>query len=170
MDQLATMDQPIIIIGAGATGLMAAKELSEKGRRSVILEAMDKPGGRIRTIRDAGFLHPVEAGAEFVHGKLPFTLSLLKQAGLSYRPVKGKMMHVEKGKWSPRQGIDDQWEAMIREMQELKEDMTLARFLELHLEGEKYEGLRDSVRSFAEGFDLADIHALRLDGMNTIET
>ncbi|MDR3713661.1 MAG: NAD(P)/FAD-dependent oxidoreductase [Puia sp.] len=160
MDQFANKDLPIIIIGAGAAGLMAARELSEKGLRPVILEAADRPGGRIRTLRDTGFLHPVEAGAEFVHGKLPYTFSLIKQSGVSFRPVKGKMMHVEKGKWVPRQGIDEQWEEMLQKMQELKEDIPLARFMELHLEDKKYAGLRESVKGFAEGFDLADIETV----------
>ena len=33
-----------------------------------------------------------EAGAEFIHGNLPITLQLLKDAGIGYTEVKGKMV------------------------------------------------------------------------------
>ncbi len=52
----------IIIIGAGAAGLMAAKELSGKGKKVTVLEARNRPGGRIDTLHLAEFLQPAEAG------------------------------------------------------------------------------------------------------------
>ena len=37
----------IVVVGAGAAGLMAARELARAGRRVTVLEARDRLGGRI---------------------------------------------------------------------------------------------------------------------------
>jgi monoamine oxidase len=37
----------IVVIGAGAAGLMAARELGRAGKRVTIVEARDRCGGRI---------------------------------------------------------------------------------------------------------------------------
>ena len=91
--------ETIIVIGAGAAGLMAAYELSKNKKKVIILEATDRLGGRINTCTDDAFSMPVELGAEFIHGKLPLTLKLLKEGGIKYYPVKGKMFQLEKGKF-----------------------------------------------------------------------
>ena len=44
----------IYIVGAGISGLIAAKTLEEKGYAPVILEASDSPGGRVKTDRVSG--------------------------------------------------------------------------------------------------------------------
>ena len=85
----------VIVIGAGAAGLMAAKILSAKGINVLVLEARDRMGGRIDTITK-GFTFPVEGGAEFIHGNLETTLSLLKEAGLHYTKTEGEIYHIEK--------------------------------------------------------------------------
>ena len=45
----------IVIIGAGLTGLIVAKELKNNGLDVVLLEKLDQPGGRIRTIEKNGW-------------------------------------------------------------------------------------------------------------------
>ncbi len=47
---------PIVIIGAGVAGLIAAYHLEEAGYRPLILEATDRPGGRIKTESSQGYL------------------------------------------------------------------------------------------------------------------
>ncbi len=59
------MTDSILIIGAGAAGLMAAKELSANKQNVIILEANNRIGGRIHTLHDKAFIKPIEAGAEF---------------------------------------------------------------------------------------------------------
>src|SRR6202795_3454855 len=88
----------IIVIGAGAAGLMAARELGRAGRRVTILEAGDRCGGRIDPLPAAEFGYPVEGGAEFVHGEAPVTRALLREAGLSLLPVEGMQRTVVEGK------------------------------------------------------------------------
>src|SRR5882757_2231393 len=150
------MDHSILIIGAGAAGLMAAHELSGAGMSVTILEAAERPGGRIFTLQGKGFSAPVEAGAEFVHGSLPLTLGLLKEAGLSYRPVKGKMIRVRKGELVPEDLFSGDWEQLMKQMGQLQQDVPVETFLDNYFPGERFALLRSSVRGFAEGYDLAD--------------
>src|SRR5438045_1863493 len=61
--------QSILVIGAGLAGLAAARRLDDAGQHVTILEARDRIGGRVQTVRDSRFPIPVELGAEFVQGK-----------------------------------------------------------------------------------------------------
>lgn len=150
------MSRSIIIVGAGAAGLMAAKELSAKGYKVTILEASARLGGRIWTLTDTSFMQPVEAGAEFIHANSALTIQLLHEAGVRYFPVGGKTVHVRNpGQSVP--GEDGQWEAVMQKMSGLPQDMTLQAFLDDYFPGPRYAAVRESVRGFAEGFDLADI-------------
>src|SRR5258706_9261826 len=73
----------IVVIGAGAAGLMAARELGRSGRKVTVLEARDRCGGRIHPLPAPEFGYPAEGGAEFVHGGAPVTYGLLRDAALS---------------------------------------------------------------------------------------
>ncbi|KPV42111.1 hypothetical protein SE17_44510 [Kouleothrix aurantiaca] len=61
------MNADIVVIGAGAAGLGAARALADAGRQVVLLEARDRTGGRVWTDHSFGPV-PVERGAEFIHG------------------------------------------------------------------------------------------------------
>ena len=61
-------DADILIIGAGAAGLMAARTLAKSGKRVTVLEARDRVGGRIHTLEYGSSQQPLEMGAEFIHG------------------------------------------------------------------------------------------------------
>lgn len=66
----------VAIIGAGVSGLSAARLLSRYGLSCVVLEAADRIGGRLYTLRRPGWRLPIELGAEFVHGRPAPTLAL----------------------------------------------------------------------------------------------
>ena len=59
-------DKTVVVIGAGISGLAAAKKLQEAGFKVSILEAQDKVGGRVRTNRSLAI--PFDEGASWIHG------------------------------------------------------------------------------------------------------
>lgn len=150
------MKYDVIIIGAGAAGLAAMKELSAKGYKVCLLEAAEKAGGRIATLTEENFSTPVEAGAEFIHGKLPHTFKLLNDAGIHYEPVEGDMIGVQNGTWR-KEEHDAHWDKFMNELRKLKADITILQFLDTHFCDPEYLHLRQAVQRFAEGFDLADV-------------
>ncbi len=147
--------EEIIIIGAGAAGLIAARELSAQ-YKITLLEARDTTGGRIRTIYTNG-VKAAETGAEFVHGELPITLGLLQEAGLKYHLVNGKMFRADNGKWRPQYEIISGWDELLEQMEKITTDMTMQDFLDQHYPREQYAEMRENIRGFVQGFDLADI-------------
>lgn len=146
----------IVVVGAGAAGLMTARELVRAGRHVTILEARDRCGGRIHPLPISDFGYPAEAGAEFIHGEAPLTRGLLRDAGLQSLPIQGTAWTIERGKFSRRElGFPN--EAELRQaLGELKEDLTLADFLRAHFSHPEYDPLRRSIERMVEGYDAAD--------------
>jgi monoamine oxidase len=72
----------VIIIGAGISGLAAAKKLKQNGFTVIVLEAQEKVGGRLRTDRSLGIAF--DEGASWIHGPNgnPIT-SLSAQSGVN---------------------------------------------------------------------------------------
>src|SRR6187551_220628 len=149
------MKYDVIIIGAGAAGLLAMRDLAKTGYHVCMIEAAETAGGRISTIK-GDFENYVEDGAEFIHGKLPFTFQLIKEAGLSYEAVEGKMIGVRQGQWQSEEHYDH-WDEFMRQLRDLKTDITILQFLEENFSDPEYIHLRQAVQRFSEGFDLADI-------------
>lgn len=149
------MKYDVIIIGAGAAGLLAMRDLAKAGYHVCMLEATGIAGGRISNIKE-NFENYVEAGAEFIHGKLPFTFQILQEAGLSYEPVEGKMIGVRQGQWQSEDHYGH-WEEFMQQLRKLKTDITILQFLEENFSNPEYIHLRQAVQRFSEGFDLADI-------------
>ena len=79
------MKQDVIIVGAGIAGLSAAVYLHRQGRKVLLLEASDRPGGRIKTDSHEGFL--LDRGFQVLLTAYPET-----QALLNYRDLNLKKM------------------------------------------------------------------------------
>jgi monoamine oxidase len=148
--------EKVIIVGGGVAGLFAARELSKHDYDVTVLEATDRLGGRIHTIRNSLFTQPVEKGVEFVHGNLPLTIQLLKEAGIEYNVVTGHMVRIVNGDWETQADFVVGWDELMRKMNSVRQDMTMDAFLKENFSDEKYNDLRTSVLRFANGFDLAD--------------
>ncbi|HEY0741187.1 MAG TPA: NAD(P)/FAD-dependent oxidoreductase [Chryseosolibacter sp.] len=147
----------IIIIGAGASGLLAARELTRVKLGVLILEAQDRIGGRMYTNFPEGFTAPIESGAEFVHGDAPISLELLEEADLKYTEMKGNTYQAHNDSVEKKDFFDSDWEVLLKALKTLHYDMPFSQFLDTHFKDAKYKDLRDNVKRFVEGYNAADI-------------
>ena len=145
-----------VIVGAGAAGLMTARELARAGKKVTILEARDRCGGRIYPLPTEEFGYPAEGGAEFVHGPAPVTRALMREAGLSLVPIEGTGWGARNGAFSPNESQPAHAALLHRALSELKTDLPVAEFLKTHFANRQYAELRDAVKRMVEGYDAAD--------------
>jgi monoamine oxidase len=86
MSQSVSETFDVVVVGAGAAGLAAARTLHDAGVRVVVVEARPRIGGRIWTDRSCG-PYPIELGAELIHGAQTSTVELAMMAGLTLDEV-----------------------------------------------------------------------------------
>ncbi|HKH92176.1 MAG TPA: NAD(P)/FAD-dependent oxidoreductase [Gemmatimonadaceae bacterium] len=146
-----------LVIGAGAAGLFAARELMRAGREVVVLEANHRVGGRILTELETRAGIPIELGAEFVHGEAPETTRLLDEARLATVPVLGRHYRSDHGELCAQ---GPAWERMQRVFAHLskrrKEDRSFQEFLDDEPGGARLRAERELARGFVQGFNGAD--------------
>jgi phytoene dehydrogenase-like protein len=136
----------VIIIGAGIAGVSAAHSLSRKGMQVLVLEARDRTGGRIHTLTGSGFSTHAEAGAEFIHGKAPFTRKIARQAGVALFKSEANAWEIYKGHLQPSEVISPDLERLSAKLQKLKNDMTMGEFLREYFPGPENAELRENTR------------------------
>lgn len=145
----------IIIIGAGAAGLIAGRELARAGKSILLLEARNRIGGRIHTEPADDIAHE-ERGAEFIHGDLPLTKALLDEAGLAFHKAEGSWWQSRNGQLKESDEPIPDWDLLEEKLKSLEKDIPLEDFLDQHFDKEKYADLKDAVCRFATGYDTAD--------------
>ena len=146
----------ILVLGAGAAGLLAARTLAQAGRQVVVLEARTRVGGRVHTLTPPGFSGPIETGAEFLHGAVPLTRALLTEAGNTWYDSSGRAYAVRQGQLQPEAAFFEHLPQLLEKLAALPHDLPLADFLEQAFAGEQHQGLREMAKQFAEGYDAAD--------------
>src|SRR4051812_21150873 len=78
----SSTDSEVLVLGAGVSGLAAAARLSAAGQSVRVLEARDRIGGRVHTVRDMpDWPVPIDLGAEFIQGLIPPLIALGHAAG-----------------------------------------------------------------------------------------
>ena len=154
-------DADVIVIGAGAAGLAATRVLAAEGVRVILLEARDRLGGRILTVRDDRVPIPIELGAEFIHGSAPETEEVIRGAGIVACDVVGERWRAADG---TAQRVTDYWRRLDLVMRRLDPerdpDLSFREFLDRHPGGRRLGRERTLAAEFVEGFHAADIERI----------
>ena len=145
-----------IVVGAGAAGLMAARELTLAGERVTIIEARQRCGGRIEALPTEAFGYSAEGGPEFIHGMASVTRAVLRDAGLSLAPRGGSRWSTRTGKLARDDTATPHGALFYQTLAEVKDDLPIAEFLETHFGAPKYAELRRRITRTVEGYDAAD--------------
>ena len=158
----------VIIIGAGMAGLVAAYELARAGHDPLVLEAQNRVGGRVYTLRTFAPGLYAEAGAMRIPRAHDLTLGYCEHFGLGLRPfmmgnpkglvhVGGRRMTAEQAALDPaslgfdlspaEQGrtADEMWEAATRDLRAMVERDAESGWAEIVREYDRY-----SLREFLE--------------------
>jgi monoamine oxidase len=151
------MRDDVIVVGAGVAGLAAADCLAEAGRRVILLEARSRLGGRIHTVYDPVFHHPVELGAEFVQGESAEFLRTIEALGLELQEMPEWSQRAREGVPRPLRDV----EALVDRLLALRspdlEDVPVSRLIReragVHFIPEELETLTAYLESF-HGADL----------------
>ncbi|WP_320408722.1 flavin monoamine oxidase family protein [Candidatus Korobacter versatilis] len=166
MSQGESMQDDVIIIGAGVSGLAAAAELHEAGLRVRILEARDRIGGRVWSLPVQGVEQAVELGAEFIHGKPPELFDIAKQARLD--PVElGGENFASDGDRVRRFDFFQHSESVLNKLDDKAPDRSFLEFLREH--GAETKPDAQWALRYVRGFHAADpglisVHAMVREG------
>jgi monoamine oxidase len=151
------MDCDVVIVGAGAAGVLAARDLARADRRIVVLEASDRIGGRVRSVADPRALGSIELGPEFVHGRPAITYGLLREFGQTTIDdadagfvVRNGSLHAVEDDPFARAG------ALIARALDRDEDETVAASLARHATDATSRDAAEVARRMISGFDAAD--------------
>ncbi|TAF32296.1 MAG: FAD-dependent oxidoreductase [Cytophagales bacterium] len=137
----------IAILGAGAAGLRAGSLLKQKGYNVEILEASERVGGRVWSIK--GFADfTVEAGACFVHGEHSSLYAWANNKNIPVSEVKGSFLYL--------------YEQQLLSHRQLAQEAFFKDFLEFR-EGYSYYEAEDpreeiSVQEFLHAHHVAPAH------------
>ena len=157
-------DTDIVIIGAGAAGLAAARELSVSGLKVIILEARDRIGGRINTHYDTW---PIELGAEFVHGKPPETLQIVERAHFKLQQLPNRHWHLYNCVLTKSSEFWSKVEAAMDEMSDYSgSDQSFAEFLDHYKRKTHVEDIDSIATLYVEGFHAAHADQISVHGLN----
>ena len=154
-----------IIIGAGAAGLAAARDLSREGHEVAVLEARDRIGGRVYTHRDPESPVPLELGAEFVHGKSPALWQIAKAAHLKLYEVSGRHWYFENGRVSKSHDFWQKIESLMDQMKSSRADQSVRDYLKVLPDDEENARAKAMVTRYVEGFQAADIDRIGIRGL-----
>jgi monoamine oxidase len=154
-----------IIIGAGAAGLAAARDLSRAGCEVVVIEARGRIGGRVFTRLDAKDSVPIELGAEFVHGRSPELWKIAQAANLRISEINGRHWYFDERKISRSHDFWQHIERLMSRMKSNAVDQPLADFLKQLPDDDETRRAKAMVTRYVEGFHAADVDRIGTRGL-----
>jgi monoamine oxidase len=145
----------VLVIGAGMAGLAAARELGKAGLTVRVLEARDRVGGRVWTVRDGASPVPIELGAEFIHGRPPETWQIVRAANLAAYEIAGDVWRSQSGTLEQSNGPWDESDTIFERMERWDgPDQSFQEFLETQCRDTSPQA-QQRATSFVEGFNAA---------------
>jgi monoamine oxidase len=112
----AVVDVDVVVIGAGAAGIAAARRLKAAGRSVLVVEAKDRIGGRAHT-DTVTFGVPMDLGAHWIHAPADNpVVPLAKAAGFDLYDDPDRPRLLIKGR-GPREGERESFAGALRRSQ-----------------------------------------------------
>jgi monoamine oxidase len=134
----------------------------------VILEGRDRVGGRIHTVYPPALQHPVELGAEFVHGRPPELQALIRGAGLVLDQVPAWHEREQGGVERPQPDVRELVQHLLGSDPENEPDRPVAELI-----GQRGAGISNAhltAMQYIESFHAAQLDKLGSHALAEVES
>src|SRR5581483_2652841 len=146
----------VLVVGAGAAGLAAARDLSAAGLEVAVLEARDRVGGRVFTRAISELPAAMELGAEFVQGAPAELMALLRAAALPIVELVGEAWELRDGRLGPASDVHEAVERVFSSIEAVgDDDVSFAELIERRFPGGELAEAKALARAWIEGYDAA---------------
>lgn len=159
----------VLVVGAGVAGLAAAARLTRAGRQVTLIEARDRIGGRVHTLRPPGTTQPIELGAEFVHGHANALWPLIREAGLRTEPVAERRTVRRHGRPASLPDVRAALAEILGHDPTSRSDESVAQVLNAHRAEGMDEDALAATAAYIEGFHAADLRKMGIHALAETE-
>ena len=160
-----SLDADVIVVGAGLSGLVAARTLTEAGLEVRLLEAGSEPGGRVRTDSVDGFL--LDRGFQLYNPAYPEGRRQLDHEALRLRPfVRGLILRHDCRQTSladPREVLSWGLNALRAPLGSPRQRVALARYLQRCATAAPHRLTEQNDMSAEEALAAAGVSATAID-------